>query len=223
MQTGASPIGQDAVFIDSGGIVGDKLLLNVSYSGGCVPDHALQLDWDGTLLKTNPPRASLTLSHDAFGDPCEALISEEATFDLSTSGLLDSDVNVLLVEGTNTIAVPVVGPSGTPGCPDHYLHLEDWNAFDNRMPPGRSFYVSGTVVAPTGGYTGSLAKAVPQGINPSILLLDLKVEKPTGPATDATQHVPVRYDEPHYGGGYSSVQVRCGSTVVQNLDIKTVW
>jgi hypothetical protein len=59
----------------------------------------------------------------------------------------------------------------------------------------------------TGGYKVELRPAVPQGINPSIYILDKVVHKPTGPAPDVITHVPVRYTE-KTNARYSEVEIR---------------
>lgn len=77
------PIGNDFVVIEAAGLKGDKLIIDVRYGGGCVPQHTFQLNWDGSFLKSNPAQAVLELSHNANGDPCRALLSERLQFDLS--------------------------------------------------------------------------------------------------------------------------------------------
>jgi len=57
----------------------DRLEVTVSYGGGC-KTHAFYACWDGAFLENdpaifseaNPPRAAITLGHDAKGDGCEA-------------------------------------------------------------------------------------------------------------------------------------------------------
>lgn len=77
------PIGDDFVAIEAAGLKGDKLIIDVIYGGGCVPQHSFQLNWDGALLKSNPAQVVLELSHNANGDPCRALLRERLQFDLS--------------------------------------------------------------------------------------------------------------------------------------------
>jgi hypothetical protein len=48
---------------------------------------------------------------------------------------------------------------------------------------------------PTPGYRLTLTRAVPQGTNPEILLLDLQVEPPTGFVAQVLTPTPVEYDE----------------------------
>jgi hypothetical protein len=69
-----------------------------------------------------------------------------------------------------------------------------WKAWQDSMPPGPStINVVGSCVFPTPGYKVKLTKAVPQGINPAILLLRLTITKPTGIVPQVLQKVEVRY------------------------------
>jgi hypothetical protein len=70
----------------------------------------------------------------------------------------------------------------------------NWQAWQNSMPPGPStINVVGTCTFPTRGYKAKLTKAVPQGINPVILMLKLTITKPTGPVIPIPQKVEVRF------------------------------
>jgi hypothetical protein len=55
--------------------------------------------------------------------------------------------------------------------------------------------VTGDVTEPTTGWTVSLERAVPQGINPKILLLKLIEVKPSGAAGNVVTTHHVKYDE----------------------------
>jgi hypothetical protein len=69
-----------------------------------------------------------------------------------------------------------------------------WKAWQDSMPPGPStINVIGTCTFPTHGYKAKLTKAVPQGINPAILLLRLTITKPTGPVILTPQKIEVRF------------------------------
>lgn len=80
--TNKEPIGEDFTFIKSAGLNGDKLIMDISYGGGC-RQHTFQLAWNGSVIKTNPPQIILTLSHNGNGDQCEAMLSERLQIDLS--------------------------------------------------------------------------------------------------------------------------------------------
>lgn len=78
----------------------------------------------------------------------------------------------------------------------------DWKAWHNNQPPGpATLYVTGKCTFPTTGYNVELKPHVPQGINPTIYILDKVVHSPSGPAADVVTSVEVRYTEPttkHY-------------------------
>jgi hypothetical protein len=65
---------------------------------------------------------------------------------------------------------------------EHKSNCEGWVAVHDFMPPGPArLSVNGKCTFPTPGYKVVLKKKVPQGINPSILLLDKEVTPPAGP------------------------------------------
>lgn len=71
-----------------------------------------------------------------------------------------------------------------------------WRAVSNRMPPGpATLSVTGRCTFPTPGYKVRLVKAVPQGINPAVLLLRKVVTPPTGPRPAVLQTIPVKYEQ----------------------------
>lgn len=71
-----------------------------------------------------------------------------------------------------------------------------WTAIHDFMPPGPPrLTVRGAVETPTPGYTVTLTEAVPQGINPVILLLRLELTPPTGIVPQHVVTVPVEYEK----------------------------
>ena len=67
-----------------------------------------------------------------------------------------------------------------------------WRAWHDKMPPGpATLHVQGKCTFPTSGYKVRLVKAVPQGINPAILLLRKIVTPPTGIVLPVIQTIPV--------------------------------
>jgi hypothetical protein len=75
-------------------------------------------------------------------------------------------------------------------------NCSDWSAIHDFMPPRPAHLsVKGKCTFPTTGYTVTLKKKVPQGINPLILLLDKLVTPPVGPAADVVTTIPVVYEE----------------------------
>ena len=69
------------VKIVSASIQNDILALQVQYGGGC-KEHFFKLIVSEGIEKSNPPQTTFLLSHDANGDGCEALISEELRFNI---------------------------------------------------------------------------------------------------------------------------------------------
>ncbi|HKP10597.1 MAG TPA: hypothetical protein VJZ91_00755 [Blastocatellia bacterium] len=83
-----------------------------------------------------------------------------------------------------------------------------WEAFEDQMPPSPpTLRVSGKCRFPTHGYKVRLKKAVPQGINPAILLLEKIVTPPTGPVIQTPETVDVRYQQRVKKGQYKQVTI----------------
>jgi hypothetical protein len=77
-------IATDPIDVKRAVIVGDALTLDVQYSGGCAEhDFALCYDNIRSSRGVDPIQAVLTLTHQANGDVCEALLSKTLTFDLT--------------------------------------------------------------------------------------------------------------------------------------------
>lgn len=71
-----------------------------------------------------------------------------------------------------------------------------WSAIHDFMPPGpASLTVKGECTFPTPGYIAVLKKKVPQGFNPSILLLEKIVTAPLNPEPDVVTTISVTYEE----------------------------
>lgn len=81
-------------------IVGDVLIVEVRYGGGCA-EHSFALLDTGIATKSIPPQHRLRLVHDAQGDTCEAYLTRELFFDISPLRKLYSalDQVVILIEG----------------------------------------------------------------------------------------------------------------------------
>lgn len=79
------------------------------------------------------------------------------------------------------------------------IEFKQWKAYQDHLPgpnAGPRLYVVGEGVAPTTGFTATLARAEPQGIAyPHDLLLDLTVTAPQGPALDVVWPLVVEYFE----------------------------
>ncbi|MBT8400164.1 MAG: hypothetical protein KJO98_06790 [Rhodothermia bacterium] len=68
-------------FVDAS-LVRRTLSLTVSVSGGC-EDHDYQLVTQGALLLSIPPGANLYLIHEDNDDPCDAIIQDTVSFDIT--------------------------------------------------------------------------------------------------------------------------------------------
>lgn len=63
-------------------IRGDRLVLEVGYSGGC-QEHEVGLCYEASFDESYPVQGELRVVHNANGDNCEAYLSETLEFDLS--------------------------------------------------------------------------------------------------------------------------------------------
>ena len=81
-------------------IVGDVLMIEVRYGGGCA-EHSFTLLDTGIATKSIPPQHRLRLVHDGRGDTCEAYLTRELFFDISPLRKLYSSLDrvVILIEG----------------------------------------------------------------------------------------------------------------------------
>ncbi|WP_116812179.1 hypothetical protein [Steroidobacter cummioxidans] len=102
------------------------------------------------------------------------------------------------------------------------MQTRDWAAWIDRMPPPPDgFHVVGEVELGNPGMVAQLVYRQPQGINPTILLLDLEVEQRPGTWPDKIEWVKVRYDVtvtpqmPHYG----SVTVFANSQLIAEMPV----
>ncbi|HEX8180066.1 MAG TPA: hypothetical protein VF525_11030 [Pyrinomonadaceae bacterium] len=83
-----------------------------------------------------------------------------------------------------------------------------WRAVQDSMPPGAPrLRVTGRCTFPTHGYKVTLREAVPQGINPRILLLQKIVRPPTGPVIQRPETVDVRFDKKNATTRYTNVTI----------------
>jgi hypothetical protein len=85
--------------------------------------------------------------------------------------------------------------------PGKFVSLE---ALLDEEPPGRRLHVKGKWVYPTAGWTISLEKATPQGVNPAVLILKKIAKAPKGQAAQRETPYEPTYDhklvsgEPEY-------------------------
>jgi hypothetical protein len=72
---------QDPIFILEAAIRDDYLEFQVSHGGGCATHH-YDLVAFGGWMESDPVQIRAFFSHDGNGDPCDALITRELSFDL---------------------------------------------------------------------------------------------------------------------------------------------
>jgi hypothetical protein len=99
-------------------------------------------------------------------------------------------------------------------------HSHDWHAWINAMPPGPSvLHVTGTVSVPDGNQIVTLVRAVPQGFNPRILILDLEMHDASASTTHDTE-VKVYYSEQAGVDSFDGVHIRFpngGDVFIDNI------
>ena len=64
-------------------IEGDTLFANVEYSGGC-GDHKFEMEQNGFLMKSLPPKQPVKIIHLSTVDHCRSMINENLKFDISS-------------------------------------------------------------------------------------------------------------------------------------------
>ena len=96
-----------------------------------------------------------------------------------------------------------------------------FKAWINKMPGSRpKLIVTGQAEVTTSGWTGSLERARPQGINPNILILDACLVEPTGDVLQVVSQVELRYEESPPAVDYTDVTVRLdGDQVTVKVEI----
>ena len=82
-------------------IEGDSMMIDVRYGGGC-KEHVFALD-AGPMLKSLPPKQLLSISHDANGDNCRALITKTIVIDLVAYRRSPRGITVIVLEGQELI------------------------------------------------------------------------------------------------------------------------
>lgn len=91
--------GIDPVNIKSAQQIGEFIVLDVSYSGGC-EDHEFKLESTGRFTSTYPPEIEVALKHNSNNDRCRGIIDKKLWFDLQP--LKYSGTNRILLIITNT-------------------------------------------------------------------------------------------------------------------------
>ena len=90
-------------------------------------------------------------------------------------------------------------------CPE----TSDFTAWINLQPPGPSrLIVVGKVVTDGGNLKPKLTERVPQGVNPTILILDLTIEKTNDIGTEDISPRDVRFEKDAKQGEFTKVEIQ---------------
>jgi hypothetical protein len=109
-----------------------------------------------------------------------------------------------------------------PASNDVGLGIVSVEATADMMPPAPyRFRVHSRIEAPTPAFTAFLTKAVPQGINPLILILDVVLVKKPGTVIQVVTEIDADYEDKNYKGKYKQVTVRYGK-VTKTVDVRVV-
>ncbi len=87
-------------FIDTAFIKNDSLNITIEYTGGC-KEHTFDLESNGVLLKSLPPKQPIHLIHRSEIDPCRALINEKLKFDIRRFKGTPSGTTIIILEHWN--------------------------------------------------------------------------------------------------------------------------
>ncbi|NUM53020.1 MAG: hypothetical protein HUU46_05195 [Candidatus Hydrogenedentes bacterium] len=101
------------------------------------------------------------------------------------------------------------------------IATRDWYAWNNLMPPKPDdFHVTGEVQVGNPGIEVLLTPRTPQGINPTILILDLILVQLPGVWPQVVVWKPVRYDKNN--ATYKQVQIFYRACEVANIPVVDV-
>ncbi len=98
---------KDALEVNNISFTNNLLYFETKYSGGC-NEHTIELFARKENTQSSPPQIVLTLSHDARGDNCKAIISRKVVFDLMP---LQKYFAITCNYG-GKIKIVIVGPDG---------------------------------------------------------------------------------------------------------------
>jgi hypothetical protein len=104
------------------------------------------------------------------------------------------------------------------------LETRSWSAVENNMPPGPvRLQATGEVKTPSAHQVPKLARAVPQGINPKILILNLTVEETGKGGAEAEDFRRADYEEECKAEQFTEVQINCEGSVLQMIKVDRVF
>lgn len=94
-------VGIDPVNVKNAQQIGDFIVLDVSYSGGC-EEHEFQLETRGDFTSTYPPEVDVTLKHNSNGDRCRGVMDKKLWFDLRPLKYDGTNRIILVLTNTDT-------------------------------------------------------------------------------------------------------------------------
>lgn len=98
-----------------------------------------------------------------------------------------------------------------------------WKAWVNTMPPPPDdIHVVGELLVPNPGVDAVLSKAVPQGFNPDILVLNLTFFQKPGFWPQMVSWAQARYDAVLLGDAPTEVQVLLYGSLLDSMEVETV-
>ena len=113
-------------------------------------------------------------------------------------------------------------PRPKPVSNDAGLGIVSVEATADLMPPAPfSLRVHSRIEAPTPAFTAFLQKAVPQGINPAILILDVVLVQKPGTVIQVVTEIDADYEDKNYKGKHTQVTVRYGDES-KTVDVQIV-
>lgn len=102
---------------------------------------------------------------------------------------------------------------------------KDWQAWLDKMPPKPDeLHVVGDVTVGNPGVQPTLTMRAPQGINPSILMLDLHLVQQPGMWPQVMTCAPARFDRvmPPGAPDYTSVEIYSDGKRIAQIDVSIV-
>ena len=107
--------------------------------------------------------------------------------------------------------------------PVDVTETQNWYAWINLMPPPpNDFHVVGDVLVPNPGVDVFLSPKEPQGINPTILLMDLSLVQRPGMWPQVLTWKQARYDKITPHNLYRSVQIFSGDEIIAEMPVNEV-
>lgn len=99
---------------------------------------------------------------------------------------------------------------------------KNWKAWENRQPPGPPrLHVTGDVETSSTNQTPVLTEAVPQGINPAILILNLTVTS-SGAGNDVMGWKQAKFEKRVTQGQYTNVDIHSDGQSVAVCEVEIV-